>query len=323
VREALACFDRYHRYPDPEQNAIRPAVAAYAGVDPDRVILGNGSDELIDLLCRIYLDPGDATVDCTPTFGMYLFSTELCGGQYVEVPRTADWHVDVAAVERALSPRTKLIFVATPNNPTGNATSEAAVRALLATGRMVVVDEAYVEFAHHAKGEGASGSLCGLVEDHDNLVVLRTFSKWAGLAGLRAGYGVFPAETARHIWKVKPPFNLNLAAEVAIRATLDDLGNVQRYVQLVDAERDRMAAALATLPGMHIWPSLANFVLVRVEMGSAADLNAHLARSGITVRAYSHSRLSDCLRISVGLPEHTDALIAAIEEWTETADERR
>ena len=144
VAEALASFGRYHWYPDPEARAIRPLVAAYAQVDREQVLLGNGSDELIDLLCRIYLEPGDEALDCTPTFGMYRFSTELCGGHTVEVPRTADWRVDLDGVRKAITPRTKLIFVATPNNPTGNRESETAVRGLLETGLLVVLDEAYV-----------------------------------------------------------------------------------------------------------------------------------------------------------------------------------
>ncbi|MPZ14596.1 MAG: histidinol-phosphate transaminase [Chloroflexi bacterium] len=318
VQDALARYTLYHRYPDPGQKMLRSLVAEYAGVSPDHVLLGNGSDELIDLICRIYLEPGDEAIDCTPTFGMYRFSTELCGGQSVEGPRTPDWRVDVDAVRAALSTRTKLIFVAMPNNPTGNREGEEVVRALVESGRIVVVDEAYVEFA----GEPSFGDL---VADYENLIVLRTFSKWAGLAGIRVGYGIFPPGVIRHLWQVKPPFSVNLAAEVAVRATLEDLPYLQWNVQRIVQERERMASALSGLSGVHVWPSTANFLLVEVEPmpdgsppRSAAGLREHLAARGIAVRSYSHARLRNALRISVGLPEHTDVLAAAVRAWSET-----
>jgi histidinol-phosphate aminotransferase len=271
-------------------------------------MLFNGSDELIDLLCRIYLEPGDEVIDVTPTFGMYRFSTELCGGTPVEVPRTAGWEVDLAAVERALTPRTKLIFVASPNNPSGNRISVATVRTLLTTGRIVALDEAYVEFS-------STPSLAGLVSEHSNLLVMRTFSKWAGLAGQRVGYGILPSHLADILWKVKPPFNVNLAAEVAVRATLEDLAFVRERVDRIKAERDRMYGMLRDVDGIYVWPSEANFFLIRVQSGEAGALKERLALRGITIRAYSHPRLRNCIRISVGLPPHTDAVVAAVREW--------
>jgi histidinol-phosphate aminotransferase len=313
VARALASFADYHRYPDPDQEALRAAISAYVGVPPELLIAGNGSDEIIDLLCRIYLDPGDTVIDCTPTFGMYQFSTELCGGQTIEVPRTARWKVDADAVAEALMPETKLIFLATPNNPTGNVVDEATVRTLLATAHIVVLDEAYVEFAELS----GARSFAPLVADYENLVVLRTFSKWAGLAGLRVGYGVAPPSISEHLWKVKPPFNVNLAAEAAVRATLDDLAAVRERVQRIVRERERMATALSALPGIHVWPSQANFLLVSDDRGAGEGLKTHLARRGIAVRAYHHPRLRHAVRISVGLPEHTDAVVAAIDEWCE------
>lgn len=322
VARALAQFTDAHRYPDPDQKELRRAISEYVGLPPELLIAGNGSDELIDLLCRVFLEPGDMVVDCTPTFGMYLFSTELCGGQVLEVPRTSRWEVDADAVDEALTPETRLIFVATPNNPTGNAVDEATVRTLLATARIVVLDEAYIEFAEVTGGR----SLAPLVPEYDNLVVLRTFSKWAGLAGLRVGYGVIPPSIAEHLWKVKPPFNVNRAAEVAVRATLDEVETMRERVRRIVCERDRMAAKLGGLDGIHVWPSQANFLLVTVDAVGAGSLKAHLAARGIAVRTYTHPRLRHAVRISVGLPEHTDAVVRAIEEWCEqrgSAEERR
>lgn len=311
VRRALAKFDGYHRYPDPDAKALRPLVARYAGVDAEQVLLGNGSDELIDLLCRIHLEPGDEILDCTPTFGMYRFSADLSGANTVEVPRTSGWDVDPDCIERAIGPRTKIVFFATPNNPTGNSLPEPTLVRLLDTGLLVVLDEAYVEFSPWP-------SFTGWVARFPNLVVLRTFSKWAGLAGLRVGYGVFPGAIAHHLWKVKPPFNVNLAAEVAVQATLGDLPRVQRGVRSIVRERDRMARGLRAVPGLRVWPSDANFLLVQPEQPPAtpgSPLNDALVRGGIAVRSYRHPRLANAVRISVGLPSHTDAVVAALQDW--------
>jgi histidinol-phosphate aminotransferase len=310
VKPALADYSGYHLYPDPDQRALRQLTAAYAGVDASHVILGNGSDEIIDLLCRIYLAPGDEIIDNTPTFGMYRFSTAFCGGRVVEAPRDENWWVDVAAVERAITERTRMIFVATPNNPSGNLEGERTVRALLDTGRIVVLDEAYLEFA-------GAPSFARLVGQHQNLVVLRTFSKWSGLAGLRVGYGILPQHMLAHLWKVKPPFNVNLAAEVAVRATLADPAHTQRAVAALREERERMIGALGDVEGIHVWPSSSNFVLLRVAAPGAASLKAFLASRGIAIRAYSHPRLQDCVRISVGRPSDTDAVLAAVWTWRE------
>ena len=308
VREALAAFNEFHLYPDPDQRDLRAAIGEYVGVDAERLIVGNGSDELIDLLCRVYLEPGDEAIDCTPTFGMYRFSTELAGGRAIEAPRASDWSIDADAVRESISERTRLIFATSPNNPSGNVVSESTLDALLETGRIVVLDEAYVEFS-------SQSSFCHRVAEHDNLVVLRTFSKWAGLAGLRIGYGIFPPAIGEHLWKVKPPFNVNRAAEVAVRATIEDIERVRANVERIVVERDRMAALLGGTPGLRAWPSSSNFILIQVLSGRAADLKVHLHRSGIAVRAYSHPRLSESIRISVGLPSDTDAVMESLRRW--------
>ncbi|MSQ24020.1 MAG: histidinol-phosphate transaminase [Chloroflexi bacterium] len=308
VQEALANFHRYHRYPDPGQKALRGLIGDYAGVDADQLMVGNGSDELIDLLCRIYLEPGDEVIDCTPTFGMYRFSADLCGATVVEAPRGDVWQVDLGHLRQAISRQTKIIFVATPNNPTGNHSPRSTVDGLLDTGCIVVLDEAYVEFA-------GSPSLCTSVADHPNLVVLRTFSKWAGLAGLRIGFGAFPSSMMANLWKVKPPFNVNLAAEVAVRASLEDLPLARERIQSIVSERDRMAEALGAVPGLRVWPSDANFVLVTNTERPQGKLKDHLKTDGIAVRTYSHPRLQGAIRISVGLPEQTDELLRSVRRW--------
>jgi histidinol-phosphate aminotransferase len=167
------------------------------------------------------------------------------------------------------------------------------------------VDEAYVEFSP------PGSSALPLTAEYDNLVVLRTFSKWAGLAGLRAGYGVFPAELIRHLWKIKQPYNLNVAAAAAVLASLEDRTHLLANVAKLVAERPRMLAALGSVPGWQVYPSDANFLLCRLP--SARDAKEGLRRAGIMVRSYfGKPGLRDCLRISVGLPEHTDRLVEAL-----------
>ncbi len=307
VARALAAFGSYHRYPDPWQQEIRSMLSRYIGAPAESLVLGMGSDELIDYLLRLFVEPGDEVIDLPPTFGMYSFSTRVCGGRLVSVPRDERFEIDLAGVEGALSDRTRIVFVDSPNNPSGSVASPEQVEALLGLGRVVVVDEAYAEFS--------SSTLVPLVEKHSNLVVLRTFSKWAGLAGLRVGYGVFPPEIARQIWKLKQPYNLNVAAEVAVRESLLDveylLGNVERIVR----ERERLKGELEKLGFLRVYPSRANFLLCDVLEGSAKGLVEFLARRGIIVRYFEKPRLMNSIRISVGLPEHTDAVVAALQEW--------
>ena len=181
VAEALASFPNFNHYPDPEQRQLREALSGYVGIEPERIIAGNGSDELIDMLFRMFVGPGDNIINLTPTFGMYSIGAEICGGQAISVPRDENFDIDLEGIKLAITPRTKAIVVCSPNNPTGNMPSEAEVRALLDTGILVIVDEAYYEFN--------GNTLLPLLDEYPNLVVLRTFSKWAGLAGLRIGSG--------------------------------------------------------------------------------------------------------------------------------------
>jgi histidinol-phosphate aminotransferase len=301
VVEALKA-GRYEEYCDPDQQRVRAALADYVGVGPEHLLLGNGSDELIDLLMRAYLDPGDEVLTFTPTFGMYGFNAQHYAGRLVEVERDARFDVPLQQALAAIGPRTRLIFLTAPNNPTGNQVPESIVQALLDTGRLVVLDEAYAEFAGR--------SLASWVPARDNLVVLRTFSKWAALAGLRAGYGVLPRGVARHLWKLKPPFNINVAAEVAVLKSLGQrdwlLANVARLVD----ERERLILALDEVPYLRPYPSEGNFVLTEVVGRDAAALKRALADRGILVRHYRTARIASCIRITVGRPQDSEALLA-------------
>ncbi len=304
VRRALGNYPHYHIYPDPEQHEVRRALSEYAGVDARHIVAGAGSDELIDLILRLFIEPGDTVVNCPPTFGMYPFCTDICGGRTADIPRDGEFNLDIAAIKAI--PDAKVIFIASPNNPTGNLTPPNDILELVKYGRIVVVDEAYYEFSRT--------TLAGQVPLHENLIVLRSFSKWAGLAGLRLGYGIFPPFIAGQIMKIKQPYNVNLAAQVALLESLADIQCLQDYVGRIISERERLYKQLQGLGFLHPYPSQANFILCRVVEGDARRMHQQLRQRGIFVRHFDTPLLGDALRISVGKPEHTDALIRALQE---------
>jgi histidinol-phosphate aminotransferase len=309
VLAALAALPFPHIYPDPESTALRAALSRDCGLPAAHLLAGAGADELIDLILRLFLRPGDTVIDCPPTFGMYPFDTAVNGGSVVRVPRRADFSIDVPSVEaifQAAPPAQtpKLLFVTSPNNPDGSVITDDDLRRLLALPVAVVLDEAYVEFH--------GDSRLGWVLAHNNLMVLRTFSKRAGLAGLRVGYGAFPAALMPHLWKIKQPYNVSVAASAAALAALEDAAYMADMVARLTAERERLAACLSTISYLHVYPSRSNFVLCRVAGRDARQLKLALESEGILVRYFNKPGLTDCIRISVGKPEHTDALIAAL-----------
>ncbi len=306
---ALAAEPHYAIYPDPEHRRLRAALSRYSGQPADRIVCGSGADEIIDLLLRLFLSPGDAVIDCPPTFGMYAFDTAVCGGRLVEVPRREDFSLDSEAIERAArETRAKILFLASPNNPSGNITPRADIERLLRLSLLVVVDEAYIEFTSGAD------AMSDLVGRYENLAVLRTFSKWAGLAGLRIGYGLLPETIARELWKIKQPYNVNLAAQAAALASLDDVEYLRETIACIVAERERMLAALRMLQGLYVYPSQTNFLLCRAVGGDAWRIKQQLEREGILVRYYRKPGLRDCIRISIGRPEQNDRLLEVLQQ---------
>ncbi|MFP3880132.1 MAG: histidinol-phosphate transaminase [Dehalococcoidia bacterium] len=314
VHQALATYSYYHNYPDPEQRELRKALEQYTGLGRQHIVCGMGSDELIDLTLRLFLNPGDEVINCPPTFGMYPFSTDVCGGRTVDVARAEDYTLDMAGIEKALSNRTKVIFIASPNNPSGNITAEKEIVGLIGTGRIVVVDEAYFEFSNT--------TVAKLVPSCPNLIVLRTFSKWAGLAGIRIGYGIFPVETANYVMKIKQPYNASAPAQAAVLASLADIEYLRANVARIVRERDRLFDKLKGLGWLKPYVSQANFILCSLvhstfagaRQPAAREIWQQLRNKGIFIRYFDTPRLRDCLRISVGRPEDTDALVKALKE---------
>jgi len=306
VNAALGSYGSFNIYPDDGQERVRKLLAGYTGVDAGHIVAESGSNRLMDLLLRLLISPGDEVINCVPTFGIYSFSTELCGGRIVEVPRTQDFAVDVEAVKAAISEKTKVICLASPNNPSGTAMAREDVLALVETGVPVLADEAYYEFS--------GDTVAPLVGQYENLVVLRTFSKWAGLAGLRVGYGLFPARIADYLLRIKIPYSVNVAALIAVEESLKDIDYLMDSVGAVVAERDRLFSELGKMAWLQAVPSVANFILCRVLRGKAVDLHQKLRDRGILVRYFDQPLLKDYIRVSVGRPAHTDTLVSTLRE---------
>jgi len=311
--EALAHLEWAHIYPDPESRALRAALADFLGVPMTHILAGAGADELIDLLLRILLRPGDRILIAPPTFGMYAFDARLNAGEVIEIPRRPDFSLDLEAMEQAvLTYHPKAVLLASPNNPDGSLLDAATLARLFTWPTLIVLDEAYIEFAEDGGRLGERLSSIRAPLERENVVVLRTFSKWAGLAGLRVGYGVFPEWLLPTLWKAKQPYNVNVAASAAAIASLGDLDTLAERVACLRRERARLLALLSTLPYLRPIPSQANFILCRVLDRPARVLKEALAAEGIFVRYFDTPYLQNYLRISVGRPEDSDTLIAVL-----------
>jgi len=317
VRQAMAECEDMHIYPDPAQANLRKKLGEYVGLDSSYVVGGVGSDELLDLLIRLVLKPLDAkatVITCSPTFGMYDFLGRLYGVNVVDVPRgpAPDFKINVDKVleecKKATNPA--LVFLASPNNPTGGLLPEVDAKKLLdSKSCMLCVDEAYAEFA-------GSSYVSWVGEAHPNLVVLRTFSKWAGLAGMRVGFAVAHPRIIARLLQIKQPYNLAVAVEAAAMAAIDCRDKIMDlHVRPMVKERQRMVMALQRFDWLVPYPSSANFVLFKVQAPYKADEVVKELRSrGVLVRYYAKGSINSCIRISAGRPKDTDALVRALSE---------
>ena len=293
-----------HLYPDPNQRKLRAALGEYTGQPVERIMAGAGGDEIIDLLMRLFIAPGQKVLDCEPTFGMYSFSARLAEAEIVSVPRNSTWDIDIPAMLEAIDDSARIVFLASPNNPTGNLLTERDARALLKTGVIVCVDETYYEFS--------GSTLCPLLDEYENLVILRSFSKWAGIAGLRVGYAIASSELIGHLMDIKQPYNINIAGEAAVLAALEHRGELLERAATLIAQRKRLGAVVDEFPGISYYPSEGNFLLCRFERRTAEEAYVGLAQRGIFVRRFPQAGLDSSLRISTGTPEQTDLLIDAL-----------
>ena len=308
AREAAA---KVHLYPDGSAFLLRQALAAKLGVAFEEVFVGNGSNELIELMVRTFTCEGEEVLTSAGSFVAYRLAAQAHGRTFVEAPMKARFHYDLEALRARLTDRTKVIFLANPDNPTGTSFTEAELVPFLEAvppTALVVLDEAYVEFVESA---GYPDSLA-LRRRFPNLVILRTFSKIYGLAGLRLGYGVARAELVGFLDRVRAPFNTSLVAQAAGVAALSDTEHVERSRALVRSERPFLAAGLAAL-GATVVPSQGNFLLADFPGTSGKAVFDAMLREGVVVRPVAGYGFPTCQRITVGLRSENEKCLAALK----------
>lgn len=302
------------RYPSREEYGKLEELIAYKlGLDDARcIVLGSGSDELIDLTVKLFIDPGDIILTVNPSFSMYKVYACIAGGRIVEYTMTEDYIFDTEVFLSVLDTfreRIRLIALCNPNNPTGGCIDEKDIAKIVEYGIPVLVDEAYIEFS-------GIGTAIGMLKDYENLIVLRTFSKAYGLAGLRIGYAVTSRWISDNLRKVKSPYNVNLLAVKAAEAAIQDDDHLRRVVETIVSERGRLFDKLSSIPGLKPFPSKANFILVDgTKLGfDCKKFKSLLVERGVSVRVWSKlgMRVGCLFRVSVGRPSENDLFIKAL-----------
>ncbi|MET3880719.1 MULTISPECIES: histidinol-phosphate transaminase [Chitinophaga] len=300
----------YNRYPDPMQWQLKYKIADIKGVPPQNIFVGHGSDEAIDVLYRSFVNPGvDNVILCPPTYGMYEVSAHINDAVIRKVTLTEDFQLDIPALQQAIDNNTKLIFICSPNNPTGNSINRADIELLLNNfDGIVVIDEAYINFSRQK-------TFIQELTEYPNLVVMQTLSKAWGLAGLRIGMAFASEEIVNTLNKVKPPYNISQATnELALQA-LENVSQVNEWIREIVIERDLLSAALIQLPEvLHIYPSDASFILVKTT--DAKGIYNYLIEQGIVVRDRSKVELCmGCLRITIGTPAENLRLLEVLKSF--------
>lgn len=300
----------YNRYPDPLQHHLKHKLSPIKGVPAENIFLGNGSDEAIDILFRAFCQPGrDNVILVPPTYGMYEVSANINDVETRKVNLTVDYQLNLDGIAAAIDAHTKIIFICSPNNPTGNSINRQDIETILTNFKgIVVIDEAYINFSKQK-------SFTQELAEFPNLVILQTLSKAWGLAALRLGMAFASKEIIAVFNKIKPPYNINQATQDLVLKALDNVEQVNEWIKDTVAEREKLVTALAAIESVeHITPSDANFILVKLQEPRA--LYNFLVNKGIIVRDRSKVELCEgCLRITIGISEENSKLIAAIEQF--------
>ena len=311
TRAALADFAQTNRYPDFAQSALRSSLSQYTGVPVEQIICGAGLDDVFTSLAHLLIEPGDEVVISEPTFGVYRPLFSMHGANVVNVPLSPDFELMPEQVIAAVNDRTKLVIICSPNNPTGNLFAQEAIESICSHARcLVAIDEAYAEFA--------GVSQIPLMDRFPNVMVLRTMSKWAGLAGMRVGYGLVPKDLVGAIGHVVPPFhNVALASSEAAVAAIDDRDFLMKQVGVICEFRDALLADIEQINGLEPLPTVTNFILVRTQFPDARPLVQAIAERGVLIRGYSDPLLQPYFRVTVGHPEENDRFLLALRESIE------
>jgi histidinol-phosphate aminotransferase len=313
VQAIGAMLHNLHRYPDGSSYYLAEAVARWIGSAPEEIVLGNGSNEVIEFLVKAFVGSGDAVVTSHPSFLMYQKFVQVRGGENVVIP-LREMHHDLEAISAAVTERTRLIFIDNPNNPTGTLIGKDTFDRFLATlpqSVIVVVDEAYVDFVEPAKRIDILGYIRH-PEQIPAVVSLRTFSKAFGLAGLRVGFGVMHREVAALLHRVRQPFNINLPAQAGALAALDDTAHYNHTLRATTDERNWLSEAVRKL-GCAPYPSHTNFFLIDVR-GDATKLYEAMLYKGVIVRSMKAYGYPDFIRITVGTTAENQRFVSALAE---------
>ncbi|MDB9823243.1 histidinol-phosphate transaminase [Deltaproteobacteria bacterium] len=301
---------KINRYPDGSGYYLKSKLSSVFGLPQERIIIGNGSNELIELIIRTFLTPGDEVVQAFPTFLVYEKIVTGAGGDPISVP-LKNFKIDLNDIAEAVTPKTKIIFINNPNNPTGSALSKGEMAAFLGSlpkDIILVLDEAYIEFVtDHDVANGLD-----ILMDYPGLIVLRTFSKLYGLAGLRIGYGFSSEEVIDYMNRVRQPFNSNSLAQAAASAALDDNEFVSSTLKLIKDGLSYLYEQLDTL-GLEYLPTQTNFFIIKVPLG-AKKVYELMLREGVIVRSMESYGLEEYIRINVGLPEENEIFINTIKK---------
>lgn len=300
----------YNRYPDPHQVAVKNKLAVIKGITAEHIFLGNGSDECIDLLYRSFCIPSkDNVIICPPTYGMYEVSAHINDIELKKIPLLPNFQLNLIEIEQAIDNNTKLIWICSPNNPTGNSIKRLDIETILNNFKgIVIIDEAYINFSKQK-------SFVQELTEYPNLVVLQTFSKAWGLAGLRLGMAFASTAIIEVLNRVKPPYNINQSTQELILKALEEVGQVNDMIRLLVDMRDALADVFSLMPTVQVvYPSDANFLLVKIN--DARKVYEFLLTKGIVLRDRSNVQLcNDCLRITVGSEQDNTILVEAMQDW--------
>lgn len=301
----------YNRYPDPHQVDLKKEIGKIKGIEAEHIFLGNGSDECIELLYRCFCEPGkDNVIICPPTYGMYEVSGRIHDAEIRKVPLLESFQLDIGGIEQAIDQNTKIIWVCSPNNPTGNSMKREDIETILNNfNGLVVIDEAYINFSKHK-------SFLQELADYGNLVVLQTFSKAWGLASLRLGMAFASTGIINLLDKVKPPYNINQPTQELALQALEEIDQVNAMIKELVNMREALAGVLERIPLVEkVYPSDANFLLIKIK--NAKRIYEYLLTKGIVVRDRSNVQLCDnCLRITIGTEHEITLLVKTLKDYS-------
>ncbi|MDR1759554.1 MAG: histidinol-phosphate transaminase [Fibrobacter sp.] len=310
-----AAADSFYLYPRGEAPQLLSALAEKYGVEKSQIIIGNGSDEVIEFVARAFVREGDTCLGIAPTFSVYRFAVLAAGGNWVQVEASSpEEKPSVVSILSQVTPEVRVLFLCSPNNPTGWYYSEAEIETLLknlSPETLLFLDEAYAEFAEASDFPDSFS----MIRKYPNLLVSRTFSKIYGLAGLRVGYALGNAEVVRHLWKIKPPFDVNSAVQAAAVAVLSDREYFEQSLKLVRRGKEQLIPALSAM-GFSVQPTQANFICVKIG-AQAMALVEFLEQNGVIIRPLKSFKMDAYVRITIGTSEENAVLLSLISKWRE------